>query len=42
MKNYCCLKIGLNTPTARKIGEGRHRFMEDFLEQFFREWNVKF
>lgn len=35
------LKDRLNTLSARKIGEERHRFMEDFLEQFFFEWNVK-
>ncbi|HKI87643.1 MAG TPA: HD domain-containing protein [Draconibacterium sp.] len=35
------LKDRLNTPSARKIGEERHRYMEDFLEQFFFEWNVK-
>ncbi|HKI89138.1 MAG TPA: HD domain-containing protein [Draconibacterium sp.] len=36
------LKDRLNTRTARKIGEERHRFMEIFLEQFFVEWNTKF
>ena len=35
------LKDRLNTNSARKMAESRHRFMEDFLEQFFLEWNVK-
>lgn len=32
------LKDELNTDTARRIGEGRHRFVELFLERFLREW----
>lgn len=31
------LKDRLNTPTAITIAEGRHRFMLEFLEHFFRE-----
>jgi uncharacterized protein len=32
------LKDRMNTPAARKRAEGRHRFMEAYLEQFFAEW----
>ena len=37
------LKNRLNTPTAKQIGEERHLIMEQYLEQFHREWrfNVK-
>ena len=28
----------MNTPTARRLAEDRHRFMETYLEQFYREW----
>lgn len=30
----------MNTPTARKLAEGRHEFLEGFLEQFYSEWNT--
>lgn len=33
------LKDRLNTATARQIASSRHRFMEEFLAQFFREWH---
>lgn len=33
------LKDRLNTETAKKIARERHRFMEDFLGQFFKEWD---
>ena len=29
----------MNTDTARKIAEHRHFYMENFLEEFFEEWN---
>lgn len=35
------LKARLHTPTAIHIGEERHAFMEQFLSQFYREWNGK-
>lgn len=33
------LKDKMNTKSGRRIAEGRHEFMEDYLEQFYREWN---
>lgn len=30
----------LHTTTARRIGTQRHRFMENYLTQFFNEWNT--
>lgn len=35
------LKALMNTKTAKKIALERHQFMEDFLEQFYNEWNGK-
>ncbi|HEY0047042.1 MAG TPA: HD domain-containing protein [Flavobacterium sp.] len=35
------LKDKMNTESAKKIAEGRHRFMEAFLQQFYDEWNGK-
>ncbi|GAB6989130.1 HD domain-containing protein [Paenibacillus pini] len=31
----------LNTESARMIGEKRHSFMEQFLTEFYAEWNVQ-
>lgn len=33
------LKDKINTDAGRKLAEKRHRFMMDYLEQFFNEWN---
>jgi uncharacterized protein len=33
------LKDLLNTDTAKMMAENRHRFMEEFLLQFYQEWN---
>jgi len=35
------LKKLMNTKTAKKLAEERHRFMKRYLDQFFREWNSK-
>jgi uncharacterized protein len=32
------LKDQMNTKTGKQIAQDRHRYMEDFLEQFFDEW----
>lgn len=34
------LKDLMNTPKAKQIAEGRHRFMEQFLKQFNKEWQA--
>lgn len=33
------LKDKMNTETAQQIAEQRHRFMEQYLDQFYAEWN---
>lgn len=35
------LKGFMNTGTAKKIAEDRHRVMEEYLERFFAEWKGK-
>ena len=35
------LKNRMNTETGRQIAADRHLFMEEFLEQFYAEWNGK-
>jgi len=32
------LKDKMNTTTGRQMAEGRHAFMEQYLEQFYEEW----
>jgi uncharacterized protein len=32
------LKDTMNTATGRRLAEGRHRFMEQFVTQFEQEW----
>ncbi|EOR23492.1 Outer membrane protein romA [Niallia nealsonii AAU1] len=35
------IKNLLHTDSARKIAEARHLFMESFLQEFYKEWNVQ-
>jgi len=35
------LKNNMNTATAKKIAEKRHKFMESYLQEFFDEWEGK-
>ncbi len=35
------LKNLINTSSARQIAEERHLFLENFLAQFYKEWNVE-
>jgi HD superfamily phosphodiesterase len=31
----------MNTKTAKKIAERRHKIIEEYLEHFFQEWKGK-
>lgn len=35
------LKGSMNTPRGLQLAEERHQFMEQFLEQFYKEWNIQ-
>ncbi|MEK7614783.1 MAG: HD domain-containing protein [Patescibacteria group bacterium] len=35
------LKDRMNTKTGKKLAEGRHAFMEEYLAQFMKEWEGK-
>jgi len=35
------LKDLMNTKTAKEIAEERHKFMEEYLNRFFKEWEGK-
>ena len=36
------LKDRMNTNTGKQMAEHRHRFMEAYLEEFYKEWNGEF
>lgn len=35
------LKDRLNTKTGKRIAQKRHKFLESYLKQFFKEWRVR-
>ncbi len=35
------LKDRMNTASAKKMAEGRHQFMQTYLDQFYKEWDGK-
>ena len=35
------IKENMNTETAKNMADGRHKYMELFLQEFFDEWNGK-
>ncbi len=34
------LKDKMNTDTGKKMAKERHAFMQDYLDRFFKEWNI--
>jgi uncharacterized protein len=36
------LKDRMHTKTAMQLAENRHQFMEEFLKQFYKEWNGQY
>lgn len=32
----------MNTDTGKELAEKRHKYMEDFLKQFYSEWDCKY
>ena len=36
------LKDRMHTAAGREIAEGRHKYMVDFVERFYMEWDGKF
>lgn len=36
------LKERMNTPTGKKMADQRHQFMENYLNQFYQEWEGKY
>jgi uncharacterized protein len=34
------LKDRMNTKTGKRMAESRHRFMKNYLKEFFREWKI--
>ncbi len=35
------LKDRMNTKTAKELADGRHRFMKEYLDRFYQEWDGK-
>jgi uncharacterized protein len=35
------LKDRMNTASAKKMADGRHQFMQSYLDQFYEEWDGK-
>lgn len=31
----------MNTPYAKELAEKRHDYMEEYLRQFYNEWNLE-
>ena len=34
----CCVQGMMKTDDGRKLAQGRHEFMESYLQQFYAEW----